>query len=323
MQTCLFVGLQGSATHYWFALVGRAGKSNDSQELTTVLINKLWKLLPSLCMKYFLIVVYKQKITESRTFLSLVNQVNEDCCVIIRDNSPPDFDQDDLNDILLFSGNNFRIEYWADGINLRLSSIYNKCCNYFLEDDLDLIVILDQDTLLNDGFVIDLDFVLGNDFLVVPKVKSLKNKVSVSPRQQSKISLSNKVEVYSVFDDGSGKKSSKNLFAVGSGMVITRPLWELGIRFDERVTFYGVDTEFCLAYQKLKDHFFMLDSVLYHDISEEANEPVHVRKYRVRSHMAYWRFQLINHSKVPRIVAIFLTNFYFLRFLMKNNSLRR
>ncbi|SEG57264.1 glycosyltransferase family protein [Marinobacterium lutimaris] len=264
-------------------------------------------------MKNFLIVIYKEKVTESKTFKSLVAQLDKNCCLIIKDNSPKDFEQDSLYQVRSCMPFSSDVKFYRDGENTSLSKIYNFFGDFLLKDQKDILVILDQDTVVSNFFVVELDLVLGRDVLAVPKVKTLKLETFISPRRQSLIGFMNRVTIYSYCNSDLGLKKADNLFAVGSGMVITEPVWNLGVRFNENLVFYGVDTEYCLDYRGIKENFFLLDSVFFHDISEESIESEDTRRKKIKSHMEYWKFQMVSRKNVPAIMADFLVKVYEIR----------
>ncbi|MDP5132231.1 MAG: hypothetical protein NWQ54_15200 [Paraglaciecola sp.] len=252
-----------------------------------------------------LILLYQKQLDTCSTFLSLLtNPLASQVNVVIWDNgSLAQLQQNRLmaehyqHDFasLLVQGN---------GQNMPLSKVYNQVFEQaFQQNGAELVVLLDHDTELPTDYLqifIDEYQQTAGELLLVPQVRSKKQKLLVSPRRQEAYYLFRRYHLSCDFEGVSaGMQNTNQFFAVASGLGITAKVWQTGLRFEETLQFYGIDTEFCADYASKFSHFFLSNAVLSHDISEEAAESSTVKMWRFEQHMDYWRFQLKKHAPYP------------------------
>ncbi|ELM3618560.1 hypothetical protein RYR54_004314 [Aeromonas sobria] len=243
-------------------------------------------------MHAYLIVVYNESVFESSTFKSLLRLLQERphaAMVYLWDNSPkPQHQVSEFNLI-----KSCVIKYIYYGINEKLSTVYNKVIDSALADDCKFISILDQDSILPLDFKDKIDSI-ENPKLVVPTVYSSKSGLIISPRYQrynyrTNSCIARPIDISKV----EGSLASNEFFAVGSGMTISRILWESGVRFNESLSFYGVDTEFCNDYAKKFNSFNIIKCNFLHDASGENDEGFLKLKWRLSKYFEYWNFSLV------------------------------
>src|SRR5690606_39030987 len=81
-----------------------------------------------------------------------------------------------------------------------------------------------------------------------------------------------------------GRVKAKNGIAFGSGMCLRSSMFKnKNLRFDENLSFYGVDYKFVLDYGDHYDYFYVIDYALEHDLSLTKVEGVEVKKARFNS----------------------------------------
>ncbi|WP_162624639.1 hypothetical protein [Aeromonas caviae] len=171
--------------------------------------------------------------------------------------------------------------------------MYNKIIDSALADNCKLITILDQDSILPLDFKDKIDSI-ENPELVVPTVYSSKSGLIISPRYQRYNYLTNSCMARPIdIPKVEGSLASNEFFAVGSGMTISRILWESGVRFNESLSFYGVDTEFCNDYSKKFNSFNIIKCNFLHDASGENDEGFLKLKWRLSKYFEYWNFSLV------------------------------
>lgn len=231
--------------------------------------------------KIIIVVNYNKNYYMSETFISLkkTKQSFEKYGIkkiIFWDNLPKNG-----NDYILKEFNN--CEYIPSIENKGLAYIYNYviknyCKNY------DYLILLDNDSGVDELYFKNLSLKINqnkNEDLFIPVVY-VKDKI-YSPNKN--IFLLN--FYFKKIDNE--KISSKNIFAINSGMCIsTKYLLETFKKYDERLNFYGTDNYFMYNYQKYRDTLVVLPCIINHKLSAfDKNESIEKK---------IWRFNDIKHS---------------------------
>lgn len=234
--------------------------------------------------------------------------------IIIWDNSPVPQHSSDI----VFDASNLTIKYYHSGKNENLSAIYNKVAIECFDEGASFLTIFDHDSKINSDFKHAIDS-SDKNLLLVPKVRSDLNGNIISPRYQTYNYLRNKCNIiYLPQDVNSGPKKSVNFFAVASGLTISNYVWNTGIRFDEALSFYGVDTEFCCDYASKKDQFYLIDTAIEHSASNEIKESQAIMNWRVAKYYEHWRYQLIKYLGIPKPFATIYVSFNYYGYRMRN-----
>lgn len=224
-----------------------------------------------------LVVLYRCRLDCSQSISSLASFVHSDVRlrVLIWDNSPEpcatQVELAHLSKVILGE-----VEYEHHPENTPLSRVYNRVINDRLRDN-EYLLLLDQDTVLPQNFLAIFRDELGKHptrDLFLPVVKS--NGKIVSPAR---------------FFFGWGRYwknpifglvGSSGLVAINSGMIIAgRYARGDFVGYDERLFFYGTDTDFMLKFARQRTDFVVLPVVLSHDLSfNSANPEERLNKFR-------------------------------------------
>ena len=175
----------------------------------------------------------------------------------IRDNSKiSQVKQQDLQGLQTHFGHVF-VDW--DGVNCPLAKVYNDASEP--KSAYEWFVILDDDTQLPLDFLESLVEADRDGFgadIAVPIVRC--GDLIVSPGQYNFVKGKHLTEVQR------GMLPSYNLVAIASGMAIRhRYIASFPRPFDERLSFYGVDTRFCLDYRDRRPALFVTSATLEHD----------------------------------------------------------
>lgn len=175
---------------------------------------------------------------------------------------------------------------WLDGQNRSLSVVYNTVAKVAFEEGAEFLMLSDDDTdYASFDFISSLrcidDVSSEKDGALacfIPRIFSNDKLVSPGKRFLFKGSLLDNVET--------GKVSSKNLLAINSGTFITRACYErMSPLYDERLNFYGTDTDFFVRYERCFEEIFVLDSPLRHSLSSDTNESLGRALFRWKDHI--------------------------------------
>ena len=258
-------------------------------------------------MHTFLIVIFNRRFSEVVTLDTLNRMIlpdNQPASLFIWDNSPDSFQQEPADVLKVFNNKFAKVDYHRSTDNCSLSVLYNRVLDQVFASYSTSITILDHDSEVAPDFLLKIVAASTSSLLVVPKIVSNRTGCVISPRYQASHYFSIRPPAPSpVSLTATGEYSSINFFAVGSGMTIPRELWESGLCFDETLSFYGVDAEFCRDYGAVHRCFVIANTILLHDISSEGSENLESFKWRFNSHMDYWTYQLRKHSWIPNFAV--------------------
>lgn len=230
-----------------------------------------------------LVVLYKQRIQESKTITSFA----ENCPhyhtrlnLVIWDNSP-----DNINaDTSYLNNYNVKYSYQHTPQNKPLSYIYNNILITY--KDSEFIFLFDQDSIITEEYFDKSIKALSlnpNIALSIPYV--MHNNTIVSP---------GKFQFYKghyLKNITFGINRSKNIIAITSGMAIkSSSINNKNLKFDENLSLYGIDTKFCLDYSTLFNEIFIIKYQLKHSLSQFESEDKRTKIYRYKSQMKAMRY---------------------------------
>ncbi|RPA38333.1 glycosyltransferase [Shewanella frigidimarina] len=272
-------------------------------------------------MHSYLIVIFNESVFDTPTYKTLIKMLSvhpHAATLFVWDNSPITQHESGLKSEI----NDLKIIYYHSERNENLSIVYNKVMKIAFDLKSDYITLLDQDSYISPDFKQSVSHV-NSDYLQVPRVCSDKTGKLISPRYQKYNYLLNKCSInYLNSNIAPGIFKSKHMFAVGSGMTISKSLWLSGIRFQDRLSFYGVDTEFCVDYATKSDSFILLDSTIKHNASNEHDESYEKFKWRLIKYYEHWSYQLIKHVGLPLgLVSLYVG--ISLKFVLLKNKIKR
>jgi GT2 family glycosyltransferase len=259
-----------------------------------------------------LVILYNKKINDSESIRSLININNkDDVDLYIWDNSKKRLDEQSLDDLSNFFPS---FEYFHDGKNHSLACIYNIVCDhFFIRNKVDYSIILDHDSLLNSDHLVTLSneiLLYKNPFLIVPIARNIHTKSIISPRflDNTSIEKSDQSNPFII----PGIHSTSNFFAIGSGLTLSKILWDSGIRFDEDLNLYGVDVEFCIDYANKNEQFLTSKTEILHDVSTNADSRLQKCK-RLINLNRYRCYRTLKHAKNHSLAhKLFIKTRYFL-----------
>ncbi|WP_291475181.1 hypothetical protein [Acidovorax sp.] len=204
-----------------------------------------------------LIVVYGCDPTDTPSMRSLVQCASGGCelRIIVWDNSPRPHDVDWK--ALRQTG-----AYISTPDNLGLSTIYNQIITRHLQPD-EHLLLLDQDSELPADFLEKAATAIDAN----PTVDLFLPMVRANSRWASPVT----------YLCGWGRQwragvvgciPSKRVCAINSGMIISSAYLHGSFPgYDERLRFYGTDTQFMLDYMDRRSRLCVIDSVIMHDLS--------------------------------------------------------
>ena len=206
-----------------------------------------------------LIVLYNKELHESLTLTSLLKQVSNIDKLIIWNNGPLDIY--DTNKVF----DHKKVDIINSKENKSLSEIYNWFLNTLL---LDKYFIFDDDTLISDNLVeLAKD---TNSELIIPQV------------------IDNGGFCYPIYYNGSVVNqgySSNKILSIGSGLCLDKRLVnKLKVKyesiFDERFSFYGVDTTFFFRIATLDNINVNVLGTITHSLSKNILESKETSQFR-------------------------------------------
>jgi GT2 family glycosyltransferase len=204
-----------------------------------------------------IIVVYGSQPTDTRSLRSLARGRTSryGLRIVVWDNSPQPHDID-------WTSVGQAGTYVSTPQNLGLSTIYNRVITEHLRPG-EHLLLLDQDTELPPDYLEKATLALEAH----PEVDLFLPMVRASDRWASPVT----------YFCGWGRQwhsrtvgviASKRVCAINSGMIISSAyLFGSFPGYDERLRFYGTDTQFMLDYMDRRSRLFVLDSVIAHDLS--------------------------------------------------------
>lgn len=213
--------------------------------------------------KLYLVVLYKQKYSNSQTVCSFADfhfGENKSNFFVVWDNSPESKTSDsDLKQFLQTEN----VEYVHSPENTPLSKVYNYCLDTY--SDFDFLLIFDQDSrIIRTDFDSYLDRTVSenpNIHIFLPHIYS-----------NGKLYSPGKFWVFKGWHYKTlsvGIHQDKLYTAIMSGTCVrVKFLMQNNIHFNENLSLYGIDTCFFSDVRKIDSKFYVLDEKLEHDLSE-------------------------------------------------------
>lgn len=209
----------------------------------------------------FICVVYATKPEKTITINSLskieFNKFNINASFAIWDNSIAGYQNEAVQQVL----KNYKVATYHYGINEKLSKIYNNLINEYKSSN-DWVVILDDDSVIDDEYIHGLiEFIhasSNNKSLIAAVPRIYNNNIMISPGRIEG------VRGFVLPDIQQGIVKNKNIVAMMSGTIISLISNIELPKFDERLSFYGVDTKFFLDLDEVNGKKYILPSKLEH-----------------------------------------------------------
>lgn len=246
--------------------------------------------------------MYNKKINDCITYKSITdNCENRNYNIYIWDNS----DDVKIRKSNIFNSDKYsKLIYKSSEKNQRLSKVYNtvvsKISNY------DYLVVLDDDTALSYAYFSELFNVVKKKlcpYVIIPKVTFHRELISPGKIHYVKGSKIKKMSY--------GIVSSRNLTAIMSGTAINRSYLDLLIKnygycFDERLSFYSIDTAFFKVYRKIYDEIYVLNVELEHSSALRSNLSIDERLRRYSNLYQSWKIVYSDNTFEKIMVRIFV-----------------
>lgn len=204
-----------------------------------------------------LIVAYGSDPMETMSLKTLLSAEfpREQLRVLIWDNSP----QPNVNHFVL---RQLGVDYLSTPENLGLSVIYNRVIAEYLLNG-EYLLLLDQDTLLPNNFLLICEAAVQQQLdidLFLPMIWANNSWVSPLTYMMG--------WGYYWRHPRVGRMASRKICAINSGMLISAAYLKNDFPgYDERLRFYGTDTQFMLEYIERRSELVVLDVCLEHDLS--------------------------------------------------------
>jgi GT2 family glycosyltransferase len=130
---------------------------------------------------FFIIVLYKNNLENSRTIKTLEISLNKNINLFVYDNSSERQYQEEE-----FVYSKFNVTYFHDPLNIGLSTAYNHALELAINKRSSWILLLDQDTYFTKEYVDSIEKLvidkLGDKTVaIIPRVDSLTNNQKISP----------------------------------------------------------------------------------------------------------------------------------------------
>ena len=248
--------------------------------------------------KLYLVVLYKQKYSDSQTLRSFSEfnfGKNKNNFFVIWDNSPSS--ETSGADIGRFL-NTENVEYIHTPENTALSKIYNTSLEKY--SDFDFFLIFDQDSKIIRS---DYDSYLEKIILENPELNIFLPQIY----SKNKLYSPGRFWVFKGWHYKNllaGIHKDKFYTAIMSGTCVRIDfLKKHNIRFNENLSLYGIDTCFFSDVRKIDKHFYVLEERLEHDLSEN-----HLIGEDLKNHTRlYLKGTLImnNHSILKTLIVYF------------------
>lgn len=251
-----------------------------------------------------LVIIYNSSIEDSATLSSIpqLDLSETELTINIWNNGPIALNEEDISRYTqICQSKGIQVNIFQDLRNISLSKIYN----YFLnEKNYSFISILDQDTVLNDDYFLNITQHHDKD-LIIPQV--FTGDTIKTLRYPHRL---NDQEEWQTISHG---QVTENISSVTSGIILTRHLIDKfenfrGYVFEERLGFYGIDVEFFDAIDKMKDYcsveVYCVGSIFHSfacDDPAEENSP-----FRVRETYFHTLFNRNMNSKKRKISTVWV-----------------
>lgn len=228
----------------------------------------------------FIVVVYHVTPRESTTLISLscldFDRYGVAPTFAVWDNSVEGYGLDRLPN---FSGD---VKYYHTGKNQGLAEVYNsvvKDCS-----GSEWFVFLDDDSVVDTDYLCNLERFFSTEILLaVPRIVSQGRLISPG------LVKGVKGKSWKLKDCTAGARRSSSIVAMMSGTVVNAKVFAMGVSFDERLTFYGVDTRFFIDYSRKFSQLYILDVVMpHHSALRDRSLPMAVQMDRQRRLVSAW-----------------------------------
>ncbi|MCD9575249.1 glycosyltransferase [Flavobacterium soyae] len=223
---------------------------------------------------FFVIVLYKNNLENSRTIKTLENSLNKNINLFVYDNSP---ERQYKEEEFVYS--KFNIKYFHDPLNSGLSKAYNHALELAVYNKSSWLLLLDQDTYFTKEYIDSIEMLedkLNNSTAaIIPRVDSLTNNLKISP---AKILLGG---ICRPFECQEGIIKSK-ISGINSGTILKVDYLKSINGFNTNYTLDMLDHWYFKKIYNDKKDVFLLDAVINQDLSvlENFEDAVSPQRYK-------------------------------------------
>lgn len=249
----------------------------------------------------FILVLYKRKLNESDSFISLITSLkktNLNIDIFIYDNSPsPMILKEEL------SGENWNIYYVHDETNPGVSKAYNEGFKLGKNLNKKWLLLLDQDTKFPEDAIIKycravLD---NNEYFLFAPILVATNGTICSPCNYflKRGSPMNSIEV------GLVNITRKSL--MNSGMLMRIDIFEKVGGYNEKIKLDFSDFDFIDRYRQIYQYFYVVDTKCIHELATVAEDDVNRSLTRFTTYCENIKYFAKNDFDT--LILLFLTLF--------------
>ena len=207
------------------------------------------------------------------------------------------------------------ITYYHSGKNEPLSKVYNTLISN--SADSDYFIVLDDDSSITNDYISSLDLFFRSSVPVaVPQI--LFNHSLISPGTIKGV----RGKALNLQDLVTGPVSSKNIVAMMSGTVISKEVLSRGLKFDERLSFYGVDTRFFIDYANYYSEIFILKTSIPHSSALRESGQAYIKKVQRFRNLILSRPLVFDYVKHYRFKISVYVLFFSLNTCRKEKNIR-
>lgn len=214
------------------------------------------------------IVLYKCNIDNSTAFISAVNAANKASIIpsfYIFDNTPGN-KYHSQGKIL----NGFNVEYVFSDVNLGVSGAYNRAYEYAVDNDMNWIVLLDQDTHISSDYFSE--FIKAKSksdcLLFAPVLRDIQSSKILSPCNY----ILGRASHMKSAESGTYKLNNKSF--LNSGLIVSTRLFELTGGYNEKLPMYFSDFNFIDRCRKYIDSYYLLNTTFCHSMSSNDKSDI-------------------------------------------------
>jgi len=214
----------------------------------------------------FILVIYKRRLNESDSFISLINSLKNthlNIDIFVYDNSPSAMIlQEEL------SGGNWKIHYVHDDTNPGVSKAYNEGFKLGKKLNKKWLLLLDQDTKLPDDAMIKYCKAVqdNNEYSLFAPILVSTNGIIYSPCNYffKRGFPMKSIEI--------GLVNARRKSLLNSGLLISRDIFEKVGGYNEKLKLDFSDFEFLDRYRKISDQFFIINTECIHELSSNEED---------------------------------------------------
>ncbi|OAN13543.1 hypothetical protein A3K86_13220 [Photobacterium jeanii] len=208
-----------------------------------------------------IVVLYKTKVIESQAVEFLVgNSFFRE--VFVYDNTP------DLNAALSNSKLHDKVNYYHDPSNPGVSKAYNVAAKYAIENNYDWLLILDQDTKLDDKLISAYQraHIRNPDIKIfAPQLKTAKG----APCSPCRIVFKRGLPVRNLL---SRRLSLAKYAPINSGILVDLQTFDSVSGYNEKVFLDFSDFQFIERLSQKVDEFYVVNHILEQDFSNDSSD---------------------------------------------------